>query len=194
MTLVGACAHDGIRARAGAGLAGVGLRAGVAVVTGRAVGLDGIAAGARRGVAGAGRMALVGGRAHDRVRAHAGTGLAGVGLRAVIAIVTESADGLGGYAAGCRRGIARTSRMALVGGRAHDLVLADAGTGLTGVAPLADVLPVSGRAVGLGGVAAGARRGIAGAGRVTLVGGRAHDRVRARAGTGLAGVGLRAVI
>src|SRR5206468_392822 len=135
-------------------------------VTGCAVGLGGVAAGARRGIAGARRVTLVGGRAHDRVRARAGTGLAGVGLRAVIAVVAGCAVGLGGIAAGARRGVAGAGRVALVGGRAHDWIRARAGAGLTGVRYTALFRSVTGCAVGLGGVAAGARRGVAGARRV----------------------------
>src|SRR5437870_5685224 len=99
-------ADDGLGAHAGAGPAGVGQRAGVAVVAGGAVGLGGIAAGARCGVAGAGGVALVGGGAGDGVGAYAGAGLAGVGQRAGIAVVARPSVGLGGIAAEARRGAA----------------------------------------------------------------------------------------
>src|SRR5437762_2307072 len=183
---------DGVGAHAGAGLAGVGLRAGVGVVAGRAVGLGGIAAGARRGIAGAGCVALIGGRAHDGVGAHAGAGLAGVALRARVGVVAARAVGLGGIAAGARRGVADPGGVALVGGRAHDGVGAHADAGLAGVALRAGAAVVPGRSVELGGIAAEARRGVAGAGGMALVGGGAHDGVGAHADAGLAGVGLRA--
>src|SRR5213079_3263599 len=96
VALVGGSAHDGVGAYAGAGLAGVGPRAGVAVVARRSVELGGIAAGARRGIAGAGGVALVGGRAHDGVGAHASAGLAGVALRARVGVVAARAVGLEG--------------------------------------------------------------------------------------------------
>src|SRR5206468_12515688 len=107
----------------------------------------GILSGSRGGVAGAGRVALVGGRAHDRVRAHAGAALAGVALRAVIAVVTGCAVGLDGIAAGARRGIASAGRVTLVGGRAHDRVRAHAGAGLAGVGLRAGIAVVAGCAV-----------------------------------------------
>src|SRR5207253_2813323 len=142
-----------------------GLRAGVAVVAGCAVGLGGIAAGARGGIAGAGRVALVGGRTHDGIRAQAGAGRTGVGLRAGVAVIAGRAVGLGGIAAGARRGVAGAGRLALVGGRAHDRVRAHVGAGLTGVGLRAGVAVVTGRAIGLGGIAARSRRGIARTGR-----------------------------
>src|SRR5205807_2314274 len=160
--------------------AGVALRAVIAVVTGCAVGLDGVAAGARRGIAGARRVTLVGGRAHDRVRAHAGAPLAGVALRAVIAVVAGCAVGLDGVAAGARRRIAGAGRVALVGGDAHDWIRAHAGAALAGVGPGARVAVVAALAVRLIVTAASSRGGVAGAGGVALVA-RTHDRIRAHA-------------
>src|SRR5438034_4169995 len=192
VALIECGADHGLGAHADRTLTGVGLRAAVGVVAGRAVAPGGIAAGSRRGIAGAGGVALIGGSAHDGVGAHAGAGLAGVALRARVGVVAARAVGLGGIAAGARRGIAGAGGVALVGGRAHDGVRAYASAGLAGVALRARVGVVAARAVGLGGIAAGARRGIAGAGGVALVGGRAHDGVRAHASAGLAGVALRA--
>src|SRR5207253_930722 len=120
VALVGGGAGDGVGAHAGAGLAGVVLRAGVAVVARRSVELGGIAAGARRGVAGAGGVALVGGGAHDRVRTHADACLAGVGLRAGVAVVARLPIELRGIRAGARRRVTRSRGVALVGGVAHD--------------------------------------------------------------------------
>src|SRR5439155_1446687 len=192
VALVGGGAHDGVGAHAGAGRAGIGPRAGVAVVAGRSVGLGGIAADARRGVAGAGGVALVGGGANDRVRPRAGAGRADVGLRAGAAAAPCRSVGLGGTAADARRGVADAGGMALVGGGAHDRVRPRADARLAGVGLRAGVAVVAGRPVELGGIGAGARRGVADAGGVALVGGGAYDRVRAHAGAGRAGVGLRA--
>src|SRR5437870_1090368 len=192
VALIECRADHGLGAHADRTLTGVGLRAAVAVVAARAIGPGGIAAGSRRGIAGAGGVALIGGRAHDGVRAHAGAGLAGVGVRAGVALVAASAGGLGGIAASARRGVAGAGGVALIGGGAHDGVRAHASAGLAGVAVRARVAVVAARAVGLGGIAADARRGIAGAGGVALIGGGAHDGVRAHASAGLAGVGLRA--
>src|SRR5437016_656796 len=192
VALVARGADEGLGAHADGTPTGVGLRAAVAVVAGRAVGPGGIGAGSRRGIAGAGGVALIGGRAHDGVGAHAGAGLAGVGLRAGIAVVARRSVGLGGIAADARRGVAGAGGVALVGGGAGDGVGAHAGTGLAGVGLRAGIAVVAAAALGLGGIAADARRGVAGAGGVALVGGGAHEGVGAHAGAGLAGLGLRA--
>src|SRR5206468_1631233 len=76
-----------VAADAGAGLAGVGLRAGVAVVARDAVGLGGVRARARRRVARARVVALIRRRAAHGVRARARAALAGVALRAEVAVV-----------------------------------------------------------------------------------------------------------
>src|SRR5207244_7495133 len=128
-------AHSCVRARAEAGRAGVGLRAGVAVVARRSVELGGTAADARRGIADAGGMALVGGGARDGVGAHADARLAGVGLRAGAAVVARRSVELGGIAADARRGVAGAGGVALVGGGARDGVGAHAGARLGGQSP-----------------------------------------------------------
>src|SRR5436190_9539041 len=192
VALIECGADHGLGAHADRTLTGVGLRAAVGVVAGRAVAPGGIAAGSRRGIAGAGGVALIGGRAHDGVCAHAAAGLRGVGARAGVALVAAGAVGLGGITADARRGVAGAGGVALVGGGAHDGVGAHAGAGLAGVGLRGGVGVVGGRSVGLGGVDGGRRRGIAGAGGVALVGGRAHDGVRTHASAGLAGVALRA--
>src|SRR5439155_1717660 len=77
VALVGGGADDGVGARTRAALAGVGLRAGIPVVAGRAVGLDGVVAGAV-GIAGGGLVALVGRRADAVVdEQHRALGLVG---------------------------------------------------------------------------------------------------------------------
>src|SRR5216110_3134293 len=192
VTLVQRRADDGLRAHAARALTGVGLRAGVAVVARRAIGLGGIAAGSGRGIAGAGGVALVGGRAHDRVRAYAARALTGIGPRAGVAVVAGGAVGLRGISAGARRGVAGAGGVTLVGGRARDRIRAHAGAGPTGVGLRAAVAVVAAAAVGPRGIAAGARRGIAGAGGMALIGSRAHDRIRAHAGARHTAVGPRA--
>src|SRR5205814_772362 len=87
VALIGGRADDGVGARARAALAGVGLGAGVAVAAGRAVGVGRVRACAASGITGAGDMTLIGGRANDGVAAGADPALAGVGLRAGIAVV-----------------------------------------------------------------------------------------------------------
>src|SRR5439155_18915722 len=80
----------GVAAGADPALAGVGLRAGIAVVAGAAVGFPRVRACPRGGRTGAGSVALVGGGANDGVAAGADPALAGVGLGAGVAVVAGS--------------------------------------------------------------------------------------------------------
>src|SRR5213078_3431269 len=185
-------ADDGVGARAAAALAGVGLRAGVAVVVGGAVGLRRVRAEAARRITGAGVVALILGGADDGVGARAAAALAGVGLRAGVAVVAGGAVGLRRIRAEAARRIARPGVVALILGGADDGVRAGAAAALAGVGLRAAVAVIAGGAVGLGRIRALAAGGIAGADVVALVLGGADDGVRARAGAALAGVALRA--
>src|SRR5207244_3083264 len=164
-------------------LAGVGLRAGVAVVAGseeRRVGRRRAHAGG--GVAGAGVVALVR-RADHRVRADAAPVLAGVGLRAGVAVVAGRAVGLvrrrRAHAGG---GVAGAGVVALVR-RADHRVRPDAAPVLASVGLRAGVAVVAGRPVVLLRLRlAHAGRGEAVAGVVAVVG-RADDRIRRHAAT-----------
>src|SRR5439155_622938 len=194
VALIGGRADDRIRARARPRLARVGLRAGVAVVAGRAVRLGGgVGALPRRRVGRAGRVAVIEGRADDRIRARARPRLAGVGLRAGVAVVARGGVGRGGCAALTRRRVARPHVVPLIGGCADDRIRARARARLAGVRLRAGVAVIAGRAVRFGGgVGALPRLRIARPGVVPLIGGRADDRIRARARARLAGVCLRA--
>src|SRR5439155_715295 len=287
-------ADDGVRARAGAALTGVGLGARVAIIAGGTVRLGGIGARAGLRVADAGLVALVGGAAHDRAGPGAGAGPAGVVLGAGVAVVARAGDvrvhaaargiagvpgadvaviavgrwpadarparagvvgragatvvagrrvvdvdaaldriagvvgarvavvavrsgaadavsrgasigGRAGVAVGAggpvglrriradtARGIAGPGEVTLVLGGADDPVGPRAGPALTGIGARTGVVVVAGGGVGLRRVRAGAGRGIAGPGGVTLIGRRAADRVGAHAGAGtVARIGLR---
>src|SRR5207247_1588897 len=94
-------ADDGVAAGADPALAGVGLRAGIAVAAGAAIGLRRVRARPRGGRTGAGSVALVGGGADDGVAAGADPALAGVGLRARVAVVARRRV-VHVLAAGCR--------------------------------------------------------------------------------------------
>jgi hypothetical protein len=144
----------------------------------------------RCGVARTRRMALVRRRTHDRVGPHTGAGHARVGPRTPIAVVARRSIGLPRRRARAGRRIARTLPAALVDHWTHDRFRPDAGARLTAVRPRALVAVVARRAVGLRGVRAGAGRRVARPGRVTLVGGRARDRVRSGADPVLAGIHL----
>src|SRR5712691_10981113 len=80
--------------------------------------------------------------------------------------------------------------MTLIEGRAGDRIAARAGPSLAGVGLGTGVAVIARRAVWLRRVRTDACRGVACAGYVTLVERRADDRVAARAGPSLAGVGL----
>src|SRR5207244_233078 len=128
---------------------------------------------------GAGDVALVGGRADDRVAAGAEPALAGVGLRAGVAVVAGGTIGLGRVRARARGGSAGAGGVGLIGGGAGDGGAARAHAPLAGVGLGAAIAVAAGRAVGLGRVRAGAASGITGAGDMTLIGGRANDGVAA---------------
>src|SRR5206468_8970333 len=126
VALVRGGADDGVAARAHPALAGVGLRAGIAVVARAAVGLRRVRARPRGGRTGAGSVALVGGGADDGVAAGADAALAGVGLRAGIPVVARAAVGLRRVRARPRGRITGAGGVALVGGGADHGVAAGA--------------------------------------------------------------------
>ena len=97
MALVLRGAGHRVRAGAGAGLAGVGLRAGVAVVARACRRPWPGSSRCRSPGCSARRVALVLRGAGHRVRAGAGAGLAGVGLRAGVAVVAAVPFGLAGF-------------------------------------------------------------------------------------------------
>src|SRR5439155_2017928 len=96
VALVRARTRHRATAHADAVLARVGLRAGIPVAAGAAIGLRGVRARAGRRVARPPVVALVGRGTDDGVAARARAALAGVGLRARVAIVAGAAVWLGG--------------------------------------------------------------------------------------------------
>src|SRR5439155_8452295 len=129
-----------VAARAHAPLAGVGLRARVAVVAGAAVGLGGVRARAGRRVARPRVVTLVGRGADDGVPAHAHAALAGIRPRARVPIPAGAAVGLVGGRARASTRVARPRVVTLVGRGAEDRVPARARTHLTRVGPRARVV------------------------------------------------------
>src|SRR4029077_2344409 len=156
-------ADDRVGAGADAGLAGVGVGAGVAVVTRGAVGLHRLGAHAGRGIAGARIVALVSGGADDGARAGAGPGLGGGGAGGGTAVVAQRAVRLRRPGAHAGRGIAGARIVALVSGGADDGARAGADAGLAGVGAGAGIAVVARGAVRLRRPGAHAGRGIAGA-------------------------------
>ncbi len=194
MALIAGRADDRVGTGADAALARVGLRAGVAVVAGRAVRARGIRAEAGCRVTRSRVVALIAGRTDDRVGAGTHSALARVGLRAGVAVVAGRAVRARGIRAeaGCR--VARSRVVALVARRADHGVGAGAGSTLAGVGLSAGVPVVAGCSVRTGRVRAEPGRRIARAGIVACIGGAAVDGVRSHADAGLTGVGLGARI
>src|SRR5207249_1095598 len=156
VALIEGGADDGVRPDAGAGLAGVGLGAGIAVRAGAPVRLVRVGADAARRIAGARDVALIEGGADDGVRPRADARLAGVALRASAAVVAGRAVGLVWGGAGAARRITDAGDVALVERAADDRVRPRTGAGLAGVALRASVAVAAGGTVRLGGDGAGA--------------------------------------
>src|SRR5207244_1850769 len=131
------------------------------------------------------------GGADDRVRAHAETGRAGVGLRAAIAVAARCPVRL-------RRWLTLASRfvacpvVALVPEEGAIAGGAPAHACAAGVAHGAEEPIIAGHAIGLARVGADAGDGVAAARVVALIGGGADDGGRPDAGASLTGVGLGA--
>src|SRR5439155_20883738 len=87
MTLVRGGANHRVRARADTRQAGVGLRTSITVVAGSTIKLRGVGAETRGGITRSGDVTLIGGGADYRVTSCAYPTLAGVGLRAGVAVV-----------------------------------------------------------------------------------------------------------
>src|SRR5207245_423598 len=148
-TLIQRGADDRIRADAESLLAAVALRARIAVIAGGAVRLRRLRTDARRGVAGADVVALIESGADDRIAAGTDSSLAGVGLRARIAVVTRRAVRLRWIRTDTGRGVARAGVVALIGSRAHDRIAAGTDSSLAGVGLRARIAVVARRAVRL---------------------------------------------
>jgi len=133
VALIGLRARDREgRTPAGAVLARLPARAGIAVVAGGTIRPGGIGASAGGGIAGAGDVALVGGRADDGVAAGADPALAGVGLRAGVAVVAGGTITLRGVGAQAGGRVAGAGVVTLIGGRADDGIVGDAYPALAG--------------------------------------------------------------
>src|SRR5439155_210801 len=159
---VGSRTRDRVAARAGAVLAGVRLRAGVAVAAHGAVRLHRARADARRRVADPRLVALIAGRADDRRAGRAAAVLAGVGLRAGVPVVA---------AGGVVDVLAAGRRVAAVVGAGVPIVAVGRHTGNAGVvdAALDAVADVRVEAIRVGIAAIGDRVGDAAEARVARV-------------------------
>src|SRR5207245_9204393 len=136
----------------------------------------------RRPVAAPGLSSLVRRRTRRRAPAHAGAPLAGVGPRAGVAVAARAPIGLGGIRTRAGGLAARPDVVTLVERGTDDGVPTRAHAAPAGVGLRARVAVAADTPVGLGGVRAGARRRVAGAGLVALVRGRTRRRATAHAG------------
>src|SRR5207249_3665795 len=122
VALVLGSADDRVRAGANAHLTGVGLRARVPVIAGRAIRLSGVRAGPGGRVARPGVVTLVGCWADDGVPAHAHSSPTRRCSGAGVAIGAGAAVGLGGVRARAGTRVARPRVVTLVGRGADDRV------------------------------------------------------------------------
>src|SRR5262249_11342302 len=134
-----------------------------------AVGLHGIGAHTRRGVAGADVVALVLRHAHDGVRSDARSRLARVRVGARALVVARRSVGLGRVRAEAARGIAKTRDVTLVEDQANDGHGTHARPRLARVDLRARIAIVATGTIGLGRVRARPVGGIARARVVALV-------------------------
>src|SRR5207247_3901186 len=119
-------------------LAGVGLRAGVAVVAGTAVRFGRVRTDARARVAGSRVMTLIRRRTHHRAAAGAHSRLTGVGLGAGVAVVARRAVGVGRRAV-MGRFVARLAAVPVAVGTGTGVARVDAaGTATAGIGPVAE--------------------------------------------------------
>src|SRR5205823_3104261 len=132
---------------AGAGGAGIALRARVAVVAGCPLGLGRIRADTGRGVTLARQVTLIERRADDRVPPRAAAGLAHVCARATAAVLAGGAVRLLRVGAGAARRVTLAEVVALIEGRADHRVPPGALPGLTRVRSGAEAQVVAGGAV-----------------------------------------------
>jgi len=181
-------ASDRAASRTGASLTGVNLGALITVVARRAVEQRWIGTQSRHRIADTQIVALIESGAHGGLGTGTGACLAGVCLRAEIAIVAGSAIGQCWIRAHPGRGIAGASIVAAVLRRAGHGVRAYACACLAGVYLGAEVAVIAGSAIGQCRIRAHPGRGIAGAGVVALIECRAREGAAAHAdvaGTGI---------
>ena len=171
-------------------LAAVAAGARVFVVARGAIELGRILARARGRIADSRLPALAGGRAGNRIRAHAGASLTGVGSGTAIAVRAHRTVGLFRVGAQASGRVADPSAVALIGRRADDRTAANAGTCLAGVGLRARVTVRAGRSIGF--LRAGADAGglIANSGIVALIGWGTDNRAGPDAHPGLTRVNL----
>jgi hypothetical protein len=190
VALVEGGAENGIGAGTAARLTGIGLGAGVAIGASAAIRFVRVGANTRRGIAGAGVVALIERHAHDGVGPGACPQLTGIGLGAGIAVIASAAIRLVRIRTNARRRIADADVMALVERRARNGIGARTRARLTRIGLRARIAVVANDAIGLVWIRANARHRIACARIVALIERHAHDGVGPGACPRLTRIGL----
>ncbi len=183
--------HRCVASLARTGLAGIGLRADIAVIAGRTIGFARFGAHSGDGVANAGIVALVERGAYDRIGPHTRACLACIRFRARIAVITGRTIGFARIGAHSGDGVANARIVALIERRAYDGIGPGTRAGLAGIGLRASIVVIACRAIGFARIGAHTRHGIADPRVVALVERGAYDRIGPGTRAGLAGIRLR---
>jgi len=119
------------------------MGASVSVIARCPIGCHWIGADPGGGITDADVVALIEGRADDRIRPNAGSSLTGVGLGTEVAVIAWGPVGHVWIRAESSRGVAHTSLMALVERGADDWIRPITDSGLTGIGERAEVAVVA---------------------------------------------------
>jgi hypothetical protein len=191
VALIQSRARNGIGSGTSASTARIGLRASIAVIANSAVGLVGIGAHAVHRIANTGVVALIQSRTNDGHCAGTCSRLAGIHLRAAIAVIAHGSIGFRRIGAHARHGIARAHVVALAQRCTRDRVCPGTGACLATIRLRASIVVIARCAVGLVGIGAHARCWIAHAGVMAKVERRASNWVCPSTRTGLTAIRLR---
>jgi len=169
MTLIQGCTYDRVGAYTAARLAGVGLGASIAVITGRSVGLDWIRTDSSTGIANTCIVTLIERRTNHGIGSGTGARLASIGLSTQVAIVASRSIRLGGIRADPATRVADTNVVALTLGYANNRIGSAAATCLTGVGLGTQITIIAERPVDFGRVSTNSGARVAHSGYMTLI-------------------------
>jgi hypothetical protein len=191
VALVQRRAGDGCPPNARPCLTGVTRGTTIAVAAYCSVVLDRVRAGAGRGIARSGSVALVECRASHRISARAGTALAGVGPCARIVVVARRPVRCRGIRAGTRARVADSGDVTRIGWSAGHRCSRRAGSAMTGVSGGAFVTVVARQPLDDRGIRTNTSPGVASPRGVALVLRSTNHGIASDAQAALASIGLR---
>jgi len=194
MALIERRTNDRVCPSTSARLTRIGLRTSIAIGARRTVIRDGIATSSRGRIACPHEMTLIERCAGHRIGPRAHTDLARIRLRTRIAIIAVRPIRGIGIAASARRRITRPRNMALIKRRTSNRVCPSTSTRLTRIRLRTSIAVIAARPIIRIGIAASAGRRITRPRNMALIERQTRDRIRPRATTRLAGVGLRTSI